>query len=69
MPTDRDGRMAPVSRQRASDALPVVDARADRFTRALLVCGVVAGPLFVTVIADRPGPATASTPCATRSAR
>jgi len=55
-----------MSRQRASHAAPVVDARTSsvttarfttarfttaRFTTALLVCGVLAGPLFVTVIA------------------
>ena len=45
-----------MSRQRASRAAPVVDARTSsvttaRFTTALLVCGVLAGPLFVIVIA------------------
>ena len=50
-----------MSRQRASHAAPVVDARTSsvttarfttaRFTTALLVCGVLAGPLFVIVIA------------------
>ncbi len=41
-----------MSPQRVSGrGMPVVDASAARLTRALLVCGVVAGPLFVTVIA------------------
>ncbi len=45
-----------MSRQRASHAAPVVDARTSllttaRSTTALLVCGVLAGPLFVIVIA------------------
>lgn len=45
-----------MSRQRASHAAPVVVARTSslttaRSTTALLVCGVVAGPLFVIVIA------------------
>lgn len=41
-----------MSPQRVSGrGVPVVNASAARLTGALLVCGVVAGPLFVTVIA------------------
>lgn len=40
-----------MSRQRAGHTATVVDPPTARSTRALLVCGVVAGPVFVSVIA------------------
>ena len=40
-----------MSRQRTGNAVPVVDAPTARLTRALLICGLMAGPLFVTVVA------------------